>query len=301
MKWIKQGLIFKTEGQFDWALTYAAVPIPMHLEDDIYRIYFGSRNKNNMTQPGYIEIDINKPDKILSLTPEPVLELGKPGLFDDSAVWCCCILKHRGVHYMYYGGWMRGVSVPYYSAIGLAISQNGGKTFQRYSRAPIVDRNKMDPYIIGSPYVLIENDMWRMWYFSAVAFESEGDEPMNYYHIKYAESKDGINWKREGKVCIDFKYDRETRIARPWVIKEGNLYKMWYCYAIDSYRIGYAESYDGVNWERRDDEAGIDISESGWDSEMIEYPCVFEHKGRKYMLYNGNEYGQTGLGYAILE
>ena len=76
---------------------------------------------------------------------------------------------------------------------------------------------------------------------------------------------------------------------------------MWYCYAIDNYRIGYAESEDGIAWERKDDEVGIDISESGWDSEMIEYPFVFEHKGRKHMLYNGNEYGKEGIGYAVME
>ena len=301
MKWVKKGLIFKPEGQFDWVAHYAAVPIAMHLEGNIYRIYFGGRNKDNMTQPGYIEVDINEPSKILDLSPEPVLKLGAPGFFDDSALWCTCIMKNKGTHYMYYGGWMRGVSVPYYSSIGLAISEDGGKTFKRYSRAPIVDRNEIDPYIYGSPFVLVENDVWRMWYFSAIDFGVESNEPMNYYHIRYAESKDGINWAREGKVCIDFKYDGETRIARPCVIKEGKLYKMWYCYAIDSYRIGYAESEDGLNWERRDNEVGIDVSETGWDSEMITYPFVFDHKGRKYMLYNGNEYGQTGFGYAILE
>jgi len=131
----------------------------------------------------------------------------------------------------------------------------------------------------------------------------ENESPKPYYHLKYAESEDGIHWERKGIVCIDFKYEGETRIARPCVIKEDGIYKMWYCYAIGSggYRIGYAESEDGIRWERKDEEAGIDVSESGWDSEMICYPFVFEHKGRKYMLYNGNEYGKTGFGYAILE
>ena len=54
---------------------------------------------------------------------------------------------------------------------------------------------------------------------------------------------------------------------------------MWYSYRGDAYRIGYAESVDGLEWERKDEEAGIDVSADGWDSEMIEYPCVFEHAG----------------------
>jgi hypothetical protein len=88
------------------------------------------------------------------------------------------------------------------------------------------------------------------------------------------------------------------------------MYQMWYCYrgSLDyrtdprtAYRIGYAESEDGVRWERKDDEVGIDRSDSGWDSVMLAYPYVYEHRGRKYMLYNGNGFGETGIGYAVLE
>jgi len=31
------------------------------------------------------------------------------------------------------------------------------------------------------------------------------------------------------------------------------------------------------------------------------YPYVFDHAGSRYMLYNGNGYGRTGFGIAILE
>ena len=44
----------------------------------------------------------------------------------------------------------------------------------------------------------------------------------------------------------------------------------------------------------------IDVSNDGWDSEMICYPYVFDHKGKRYMLYNGNDYGKKGFGLAIL-
>ena len=302
MNWKKLGRIFEPRGQFDWLQTHASVPFAMHLGGDKFRIYFGSRNKENKTQPGYIEIDINNPTEILYISPKPVLELGEPGLFDDSAVWCHWIVKHDGILYMYYNGWMRGDSVPYYSAIGLAISEDGGKTFRRYSKAPIMDRNEVDPYNIGGPCVLIEDGVWRMWYWSAIDFRIEDRGPMYYYHIKYAESEDGIHWVREGIVCIDFKYLGETRIARPCVIYEEGIYKMWYSYAIGhgGYRIGYAESEDGIHWVRKDEDAGIDVSDSGWDSEMVCYPFVFEHKSKKYMLYNGNGYGKTGFGLAVM-
>jgi len=293
------GLIFEPKGQFDWVITHASHAFAMHIEDDMYRIYFHSRNRENKGQPGYIEINIKNPTKTLFVSPEPVVRLGKPGLFDDSGVLGPWIVENNGFLYMYYSGWMRGVSVPYYAAIGLALSKDGGKTFKKYSEAPIMDRNKIDPYMTQSNCVLKEKQSWRMWYTSAKDFKIENGKPRYYYHIKYAESDDGINWVRKGIVCIDFIYKDEYAIGRPCVVKEDGIYKMWYSYAIEAYRIGYAESDDGINWVRKDEEVGIDASKSGWDSKMIEYAFVFKHKNRKYMLYNGNDYGKTGLGLAV--
>jgi hypothetical protein len=94
------------------------------------------------------------------------------------------------------------------------------------------------------------------------------------------------------------------------VLKEDGVYKMWYAtrqgqdYREDktqSYRIGYAESADGIGWRRLDEQAGIDVSENGWDSEMVEYPCVIAPNGRKYLFYNGNGFGRSGIGYAVWE
>jgi hypothetical protein len=121
------------------------------------------------------------------------------------------------------------------------------------------------------------------------------------YHIEYAESRDGINWQREGLVAIDFANDQVFAISRPSVIHDNDRWRMWYSFRGHAYRIGYAESEDGRQWNRLDTQVGIDVSVTGWDSEMIEYPFVFDHKGQRYMLYNGNGYGKTGFGLAVLE
>jgi len=126
-------------------------------------------------------------------------------------------------------------------------------------------------------------------------------KPEHRYHIKYAKSHDGINWERKGCVAIDFANDQEVAISRPSVLKEGERWRMWYSFRGESYRIGYAESDDGLKWSRLDSQVGIDVSLTGWDSEMIEYPFVFDHAGQRYMLYNGNGYGKTGFGLAVLE
>ena len=50
-----------------------------------------------------------------------------------------------------------------------------------------------------------------------------------------------------------------------------------------------------------DGAAGIDVSESGWDSDMLCYPHVFWCGDRAFMLYNGSEFGRRGFGVAVLE
>lgn len=295
------GLIFKAKGEYEWTHSHAMLPLPLQLDEYRYRIFFGSRNKDNKTQIGYIEIDIRNPKKILYLSEEPLVRLGNTGLFDDAGVFPHYIIRLDDKLYLYYTGWMQGVSVPYYAAIGLVIINENNTIFR--TKAPIFDRDETDPYSFHSPCIMQEDGKWRLWYSSTTKFEMYNDKPMYYYHIKYAESKDGIRWERKGIVAIDFKYENETRIARPCVLKEDGIYKMWYSYIIgdQGYRIGYAESKDGIRWERKDEQINLELSEEEWDSEMMAYPFVFKHKGKKYMLYCGNGYGKEGFGYAIEE
>lgn len=299
-KWIKKGLIFRPSGQADWMATHASVPIAVNLGDDLFRIYFSGRDALNRSQTGFIEININKPLEILYITKQPIIELGKLGAFDESGAMSCWIMDHEGKKHLYYIGWNLGVNVPFRNSIGLAISNDGGRTFTKFSDGPILDRDIYSPCFVASPCVLLDGETWRMWYLSCIRWKIEDNKPKHYYHIKYAESSDGIQWKKSARVCIDFKSSDEYAISRPCVLKDGDIYKMWYSYKGDSYRIGYAESKDGLYWERKDELVGIDVSKSGWDSEMIEYPFVFDHKGKRYMLYNGNGYGITGIGLAIL-
>ena len=118
------------------------------------------------------------------------------------------------------------------------------------------------------------------------------------YNVKYAESRDAIYCKRDGKVCVDYKNPEEHALARPCVIKENGIYKMWYSYKGADYRIGYAESKDGLRWKRLDEKVGIDVSPDGFDSVMQVYGFIISHKGKKHMFYSGNEYGKEGIGYA---
>lgn len=300
MRWIKQGRIFEPTGVIPWITSHSAVPIPYYLGADRFRVYFSARDECNRAHVAYIEIDITSPTHILAWSERPVLNPGPPGNFDDSGAMSDWILRRGDDLYLYYTGWNRGVTVPFRNSIGLARSRDGGRSFLKQYEGPVLDRSIYDPCFLASACVLLEESRARLWYVSGVRWEKQGGALKHYYHIKYAESADGIVWDRKGHVCIDF-CGEEYVTSRPCVIREADGYKMWYSHRGDTYRIGYAESPDGLEWQRKDHLVGIDVSESGWDSEMIEYAYVFDHADRRYMLYNGNGYGKSGIGLAILD
>jgi hypothetical protein len=300
MKWRKLGRVFCPSGEFEWMQSHAAVPIAEHIEGDLFRIFFSARDSSNRSHTGFVVIDIINPQKILDVSDSPVLSPGRIGEFDDSGAMATWLTKTEECRFMYYIGWNLGVTVPFRNSIGLAIGNDMGK-YVRFADGPIVDRSMQEPHFCATCCVIEDNSCWRMWYQSCTGWSVKNGNPQHRYHIKYAESGDGINWFRNGIVSIDYANDAEYAICRPSLIRDSEGWKMWYSFRGDSYRIGYAESEDGQHWDRRDSLAGIDVSPLSWDSEMIEYPFVFDHKGQRYLLYNGNGYGKTGFGLAILE
>jgi hypothetical protein len=300
MKWKKLGRVFSPSGEVEWMQSHASVPIAESLGNGFFKIYFSSRDKLNRSFTGYTVVDIHEPTRIIELSSEPVIAPGGLGEFDDSGAMATWLTQFEGKKYLYYIGWNLGVTVPFRNSIGLAVSVQGER-FKRYSPGPILDRSVHEPHFCASCCVLPGEDVWRMWYLSCTGWRLRNGKPEHSYHIKYAESHDGKHWQRDGRIAIDYLNDEEYAISRPSVIHDNDRWRMWYSYRGQSYRVGYAESVDGRQWKRFDSLAGIDVSATGWDSEMIEYPFVFDHAGQRYMLYNGNGYGKTGFGLAILE
>lgn len=309
MKWIKHGLIYCVSGASDWAWSHAHKPAVLFLDDDTLRIYFGVRDKLNRTRTTFIDVDQANPLKILYEHDKPVLDLGKIGTFDDAGANVSCLVRRNDVIYMYYIGWNPSKTVPTRNSIGLAASEDNGLTFKRVYEGPILDRTPHEPYYTGDVYVLVQNGTWKMWYTSGTRWKVINGKPEICYHIKYAESSDGVNWNRPNVSCILPEDDNEVT-CKSSVVHEDGYYRMWYSFRkIDgfredkkrSYRIGYAESNDGKVWARMDKEVGIDVSQSGWDSQMISFPAVYRYGKRLYMIYSGNGFGSTGFGLAHLE
>ena len=293
----KYGLIIKPKKERHWFKTHAMIPTPEYLGSGIYRVYFSGRNINNQSHIGWAEVDLNEPYNVIKYGKNPVLSPGELGCFDDNGVTPSCIINLEGnKKALYYIGWNPGSTVRMHLFGGLAISECEDN-FERWSRAPIIERCKTDPFLNAAPWVVQTNDEFRMYYVSGVEWKNK-DLPR--YNIKLAKSKDGKHWVRNGHICIDFKDDNENALARPYVVYEENIWKMWFSYKGDAYQLGYAESYDGLKWERRDNFSGISVGESGdFDSDMMAYAAVVNYKGRHFMFYNGNNYGYDGIGLGV--
>jgi len=220
-KWEKRGQIFIPNSQYNWVKTHGMLPVSDHIKDDLFRIYFSGRDESNISRIGYLEIDIKDPKKILYLSDEPIVDIGKLGCYDDNGVSPTCIVTHEGKKYFYIMGWNKGSKVRAAEVSGLTTSSDNGNTFERYSKSPIIDRTNAEPYtILVISCIIIENGIWRMWYDSADYWIHEG---LPKYNIKYAESTDGIHWKRDGLVSVDYLYEGESRVSRASIIKDEGI------------------------------------------------------------------------------
>lgn len=306
MEWLKIKHLFVSRGEYEWMFSHAANPVPFILNNDkeLVRIFFTSRTIQNISHIGYIDIDFSDNNlPIINIAKKPVVIPGPLGAFDDSGTAMGYIIEKNKEIFLFYLGWNLKVTVPWLNSIGLTTADSIDGPYKKYSLAPIMDRSAEDPYSISYPSIIFDEGIYKMWYGSNLSWGKDQNEMRHV--IKYAESKDLIRWYRLNETHISLEHPNEYALSKPWVIKENNIFHMWYSYRgngnIDSYRIGYAKSSDGKKWKRFDDKVGIDVSKSGWDSEMICYPSVFSLNSRTFMLYNGNAYGKTGFGVAILK
>lgn len=299
----KLGLICQPNGA-PWALTHCAAPFAQQLSGSHYRIHFATRDDQNRSRGAWAEFEATDRELVfVGYSRAPSLDLGRLGAFDDTGAIPSCLLQDGDRTLLYYIGWTLARTVPFLLSIGLALSHDGGKTFRRVSEAPVLGRNKHDPFLTAAPWVIKERDVFRMWYISGTEWTldpSQGPNPIHYYTIKHAVSSDGIEWQTNDRLCIPYRHG-EHAVARPVVRRLANGYQMIYSARRlgETYRIYSARSPDGLIWER---DAGtlLDVASSGWDSEMVCYGSLLDTGKAKFLLYNGNAYGKDGFGAVML-
>ena len=302
MRWVKKGFIFGPDGKLAWARDTALTPTPILLNEETIRVYVGFRDEVGVSRIGFVDVDSNSPNIIKQVSARLALDIGAQGMFDDNGVILGDVIRVNGDIRMYYVGFQLVSKVKFLAFSGLAISKDGGDTFERYSNAPILDRANDSSFIRAIHSVVKIEDQFHIWYASGNGWELINGIPYPQYRIRHAISKDGFYIETEGNICVDIE-GLEYRIGRPRVFRLNNQFFMHYTRGTTDgqYLAGLAESFDGVRWRRIDSELGIGLSETGWDAKHLCYPAVIAAKGKIYMFYNGNDMGKAGFGYAELE
>jgi hypothetical protein len=305
MHWRKLGIVYKPDGNSDWARSHAMTPTPTMLSKNRIRVYISMRDASNVGRAGYVDVAAGDPLTILNVSKRPVLDIGLPGTFDDNGVLPTCIVDlPDGRKYMYYVGFELSLKIRYRLFTGLAVSYDTGLGFERRQKTPILDRSDQELYFRGGPFVRWEEPLFKLWYVAGSSWTKIGGKQLPVYVLKYAESDDGIHWPAVGKTVLALSDPDEHGFGRPYIIKEEGVYRLFFSVrrrSLAAYRLGYAESEDGIHWQRKDTELGLDVSPSGWDSEAIMYAAVIKAAGNTYLFYNGNNFGETGFGVAVLE
>ncbi|MFO0450887.1 MAG: hypothetical protein ACK52I_19885 [Pseudomonadota bacterium] len=308
MKWIKKGLILKTEKQHSWMNSHAQCPTAIVLEDRI-RIFFSARLENGQSLPTFVDVEKDNPQKIIRLNSEPVLQMGRRGTFDENGIIPSYFIKNDSKLFFYYAGWSQCRNVPYKNFTGLAISEDHGLTFEKYSEAPSFTLNQFDPLSATGPCIIRRDNQFIAIYSTGIDWIEIDGKLEHTYLLTYAFSDDAIHWNPTGKLIIQPENEFIAH-CKPALIELDGVYHMWFSRrgshdfrktGTNAYRLGYAFSNDFVNWTRDDSTVGIDVSAQGWDSEMICYPHIVQVDDKYLMFYNGNGFGLSGFGYAELE
>lgn len=313
--WKKRGKVFTpqaVEGR-SWLKEFSQAPATL-VFDDFVRVYFSCRppadaNGQYVSYSAYVDLDRKDLFKILRVSDKPILGLGGLGEFDEFGTYPVSVIRSNGEVRAYYAGWTRCESVPFNVAIGCAVSRDDGKTFTKLGTGPVIGYSPDEPFVMSGPKIRRFNDTWYLWYIAGRKWKVVDGRAEPVYKIRMATSHDGIHWTKLNKDLVESRIEEDEAQASPDVFYANGKYHMFFCYRYSSgyrgkangYRIGYASSSNLTDWVRDDAKAGIEVSEQGWDAEMISYPHVFELDGKTCLFYLGDQVGRHGFGLAELD
>lgn len=314
--WSRLGKIFDPRAvrPHPWMAEYAQCPTPFLLDAETVRVYFATRPARDdegmyVSRPGWVDLSRRDLRQIKGISPQPALDLGRTGTFDEFGVMPSAVLRVGDAVYMYYTGWTRLASVPYTTAIGVAVSHDGGATFERIGPGPVLNVTLDEPYLVNSPVVRILGDVWHMWYVSGCRWVEGDAGPEIVFRHAHATSADGLSWQaRETGIMPTVLGDDECHDLLCPIEIDGQWHAFFaYRHATGfrtdrgrGYRLGHATSDDLRSWRRSDDLAAFHPPADAWDSEMVCSSQMLEIDGRRWMFYCGNDIGREGFGAAEL-
>ena len=302
-RWIKLGQLFSPESSIRHhkLASHAANPLPVHLTGDIFRVFYNGRDDSNRSSIGAVDIDI-KELSIVADHFEPFFQNGPPGSYYCDGLSIGDLYSADDVRYILFMGWENPPDEHWRGVIGrLLLTKNN--TLVLEDSLPLINLDSIDPHSLSYPCVFSTcAGEYHMFYGSTVSWDVGNGDMLHV--INRATSLNGELWMKHG-LALPYQLGHAQAFSKPSVVESANGgYDMWFSYRGApgrTYRIGFAHSDDMCNWRIDFSSSAIEVSQSGWDSEMLCYPFVFRHRESTYMLYNGNGYGLTGFGLAVLQ
>jgi hypothetical protein len=304
MEWEKLGLIWNASDNLTWGSMGTLTPTPYLMGDGTIRVYCGIRDENGVGRIGYFDVLENSLSEVIGYSHNPVLDIGIPGAFDDNGMLLGDIIKVGKTIRMYYVGFQLATKAKFLAFGGLALSEDGGKTFSRFSNSPIIDRDDGGLFIRAIHGIReLESGGFKIWFSQGSSWEMIDGKPFPNYSIATMESPDGLTFARNEGRPIHLQRPDEYRLGRSRVFSlEPNHHILTFTYGkpTGEYESGYAESTDLINWTRKDN-WGLYPGAHSFDSRHLAYPALIKNtQGDIYCFYNGDDMGNGGIGVAKL-
>ena len=167
MQWKKLGLIFTPDTNLDWTQSHAMIPTPIKINNKTIRVYLTFCDKFGLGRPGFIDVSLSDPSKVINYSKKPLLELGSSGSFDESGVLVCSVVrKELKTMHMYYVGFELGTKIRYRLLTGLALSYDNGNSFKKILKVPVLERSTDELYFRCGPFCIYEDQKFKLYCFS---------------------------------------------------------------------------------------------------------------------------------------
>lgn len=306
--WTRQGLLLAHPATNPRWVSHAQAPTAIALSDHCWRVFFSGRDGENRSHVYYADFDPTDDFRLMHLQDRPVLGPGTAGAFDSHGAGPATALRVGGQIWLYYSGISLRTDVPYEIAVGLAVSDDEGRSFRRVWPGPVIGRGPHDPFFVSTPCVWHMEGHFHALYNSATRWVQLGDRWECCYDLRAAWSGDGVHWMQQPAPALRLQ-EGEAGLARPWVVSLSGGYRMWFSRrglhdfrdaGGQNYRIASASAPDGLHWQRGAEDLrwAAPCSPDDWDSWMQAYPCVLPLGKEWIMFYNGNDFGRGGFGWA---
>jgi hypothetical protein len=230
------------------------------------------------------------------------LQKGEPGGFDENGVFPASIIDLENSIALSYTGFQLGQQIPHYNFGGLAVRNEQNSLMQRISKAPILDRADEGLTVRAGLSAIRVGDFndndWLSVYASGSTFEFINGKMRPNYSV-FSQFSHPLKLQKSGKMTVPFN-DQEHGVGRPYLISNENLILLFYTRRLKdfNYLPGLAISDDQGKTFHRFDHILENVTQrlQGFDNEMQYFPAPLIWQDKLYVFYNGNNFGQYGMG-----